>query len=379
MWFVNYNIRAMTRRASDKSTPVIQKTALTRAASTSTKQDGNRDKPRKSNVSLKAVADVAGVSKMTASRVLRGVDGFSEETRAKVLRVAAELEYVPNKLAAAFGSDKASTLVGIAIPTLGRDLFAQMLEGIEGKLSAVGYQPIVGVVGYDDTAETEWLNSVLTWRPGGLILAGRKRGEALSHLIRRLDIPTIEIWNLDDNPNDVSVGFNHFDAGFEMGSYLVSRYSGQFGYVGAQMQGVSLGEARLDGFAAALTQHDNHKVPYTHLLNDRSSFYAGYYGTEQILSSHPDIRALYYLDDNMAVGGLMLCQSKGIKVPGDVAIAGFGGMDIASILPQRLTTTTAFRLRIGKLAAESLLKRLTGNAADKVQDVGFSLVKGETA
>jgi len=353
-------------RAKQRQNSIGDKTAL-------------NEKTRKSNVSLKVVADVAGVSKMTASRVLRGVDGFSEETRAKVLHIAAEMGYVPNKLAAAFGSDKASTLVGIAIPTLGRDLFAQILEGIEGKLSAVGYQPIVGVVGYDDKSESEWLASVLTWRPSGLIIAGRKRGKTLNDLISRLDIPVVEIWNLEPRPKDVSVGFNHFAVGHEMGSYLISRYSGAFGYVGAQLQGVCLGEDRLKGFSAALMESENHSEPYTHLLNDRSSFYAGYYGTEQILSSHPNIRALYYLDDNMAVGGLMMCQSKGIKVPGDVAIAGFGGMDIASVLPQRLTTTTAFRLRIGKLAATSLLKRVSGEPTDSVQDVGFSIVAGESA
>lgn len=369
----------MAKRAPNKSPAKGTKVTAKKSSKKSTDTFALKNKPRKSNVSLKAVAEVAGVSKMTASRVLRGVDGFSEETRTKVLHIAAEMGYVPNKLAAAFGSDKASTLIGIAIPTLGRDLFAQILEGIEGKLSSVGYQPIVGVVGYDDKSETEWLTSVLTWRPSGLIIAGRKRGKALRDMINSLDIPVVEIWNLEDKPNDVSVGFNHFDVGFEIGSYLTSRYSGQFGYVGAQIQGVCLGEDRLKGFTSALEESKNHSTPFMHLLNDRSSFYAGYYGTEQILSSHPDIRALYYLDDNMAVGGLMMCQAKGIKVPGDVAITGFGGMDIASILPQRLTTTTAFRLRIGKLAAESLLKRVSGETIDKVQNVGFSIVTGETA
>ena len=115
------------------------------------------------------------------------------------------------------------------------------------------------------------------------------------------------------------------------------------------------------------------------LLNDRSSFDAGYYGTEQLLSAHPALRVLYYLDDNMAVGGLMFCQQKGIKIPGDIAIAGFGGLDVGSILPSRLTTTSVRRLKVGKLAAENLIKRVNNEPVAVVEDVGFELLKGETA
>ena len=68
--------------------------------------------------SLTEVAEAAGVSKMTASRVLRNSGRFSEETRVRVLREAARLNYVPNRLAAAFGSETASTLIGVLVPRL---------------------------------------------------------------------------------------------------------------------------------------------------------------------------------------------------------------------------------------------------------------------
>ena len=355
------------------------------------KSDSSESVSRKSakpasRVSLADIAEKAGVSRMTASRVMRDASGFSAETRDRVRAVAGQLGYVPDRIAAAFGSETANTLIGIALPTLGRDLWAQILEGLEVRLSSAGYQPMMGLVGYDDELEQRWLMSALAWRPSGLVIAGRERGEALRTLLQGLTIPVVEIWNI--NPTDVNqhrsdplrVGFDHHSAGYSMGSYIASRHSGPIGYVGVRPDGVMLGAARLEGFTAAVREdRGNDASVETLLLNDRSSFYTGYYGTEQLLSSSPKLRAIYYLDDAMAVGGLMLCQQRGLKIPGDVAIAGFGGLDIGSVLPSRLTTTSVKRLRIGKLAAENLVSRLDGKPVDACLDVGFELVEGVTA
>ena len=331
---------------------------------------------------------------MTASRVLRNTSGFSAETRELVLRIADEMSYVPNRLAAAFGSETANNLVGICIPTLSRDLYGQILEGLETKFASVNYQPIVGVVGYDDDTELKWINSALSWRPSGLVVAGRERSSTNRSFLQSLSIPCVEIWNLGggsetmQKSDPLRVGFDHFEAGKAMGKYLASRYKGPFGYVGVRDKEVMLGANRLAGFEAALAdaniasprkKNKTNPLVATTFLNDKSSFYAGYYGTEQILTANPDIRVLYFLDDNMAVGGMMLCQQKGLKIPGDIAIAGFGGMDIGAILPSRLTTTTAFRLRIGKTAAEVLLKKISGSPVSVLSDVGSELVRGETA
>jgi LacI family gluconate utilization system Gnt-I transcriptional repressor len=138
---------------------------------TSSKQPNSTRKS--TSVSLADVAEKAGVSKMTASRVLRNSGGYSAETRELVLRIADEMSYVPNRLATAFNSDTANNLIGICVPTLNRELYSQILEGMENKFASVNYQPIVGVVGNDDNAELAWINSALSWRPSGLVVAGR--------------------------------------------------------------------------------------------------------------------------------------------------------------------------------------------------------------
>ena len=75
------------------------------------------------------------MSKMTASRVLRDASGFSPETRDRVMREVDRLGYVPNRLAAAFGSDQTSTLIGVCVPRLTSGLFGSVLESIDHTLS----------------------------------------------------------------------------------------------------------------------------------------------------------------------------------------------------------------------------------------------------
>ncbi|MEL6466509.1 MAG: LacI family DNA-binding transcriptional regulator, partial [Pseudomonadota bacterium] len=106
----------------------------------------NVDKSIKNNkVSLSQVARAAGVSKMTASRVLRGEGGYSEKTRIKVMEQVDELGYLPNRLATVFAGDQSSTFIGVSIPDLGNEVFAQVLEGIDRNLGTFGYQSVLGL------------------------------------------------------------------------------------------------------------------------------------------------------------------------------------------------------------------------------------------
>lgn len=329
-------------------------------------------------VSLAKVAEAAGVSKMTASRVLRNATGFSPATRDRVLQEVERLGYVPNKLAAAFGSEAASTLVGVNVPQLASEVFAKVLEGIDRGLGRFGYQTVIGTSAHDMETEEKWVESVLAWRPAGLILTGRHRSPRTLELLRNAAIPVVEIWDLNSKPIDICVGFNHFDSGYEMGRYLAAKRYRRIGYVGVEIGFTTLGASRLDGFRKALADAGKALLA-SQLLKDAPSFYAGYYGTEHILAGSPDLDLLYFLDDNMAVGGMMYCQSRGMSIPKDIAIAGWGGMDVTSILPKRLTTTSTHRLKIGKIAAESILKRLHGNPVPDMVDVEFQLVPGSTA
>lgn len=326
---------------------------------------------------LEDIAKAAGVSKMTVSRVLRGGSGFSEDTRARVLQMAEKLGYVPNRLAMAFGSDQASTLVGMCVPRLTSGLFGHVLDGVDRALSRLGYQVMIGANNHASEEEEAWVRQVISWRPAGLILSGRHHSPGTVDLLRSAACPVVEIWDLTTSPIDMSVGFSHFDCGAEMGQFLIRKGRRRAGFVGALARADVMGQARLEGFQAALARAGFPLVD-RELLHDAPGFYAGYYGLETLLSRGKTPDVVYFHNDEMAIGGLALCQARGLRVPEDIGIAGWGGMEAASILPRRLTTTVVPTTAIGKAAAEALVARLKGQAGADVTVVPTRLVPGET-
>jgi LacI family transcriptional regulator, gluconate utilization system Gnt-I transcriptional repressor len=328
--------------------------------------------------SLEDIAKMAGVSKMTVSRVLRGGSGFSEQTRDRVLKASLSLNYVPNRLAAAFGSEQASTLIGMCVPRLTSGLFAHVLDGVDRALSRLGFQLLIGANNHSTEEEEVWIRQVISWRPAGLVLSGRHHSPGTVELLRNAALPVVEIWDLTTSPIDVSVGFSHFDCGVEMARFLLQRGRRKIGYVGALARADVMGQARLDGFEETLGRA-GHPLCAKEVLHDAPGFYAGYYGLETLLSRATALDAVYFHNDEMAIGGLAFCQARGIQVPEDLGIAGWGGMEAASILPKRLTTTVVPTTAIGKAAAEVLVARARGEAVQDVTVIPTRLAPGETA
>ncbi|WP_208997377.1 LacI family DNA-binding transcriptional regulator [Pannonibacter phragmitetus] len=333
---------------------------------------------RRNKANMDDIARVAGVSKMTVSRVLRGGSGFSEETRGKVLAAAETLGYVPNRLAAAFGSEQASTLVGMCVPRLSSSLFGQVLDGVDRALTRLGYQLMIGASNHAVEQEEDWVRQVVSWRPAGVILSGRLHTPATVELLRQSAMPVVEVWELTTSPVDMAVGFSHFDCGMEMGQFLLRRGRRKVGYVGALGLSDVISSARLDGFEAALSA-GGHPLAAKEILIDNPGFYRGFYGLETLLARQPDLDAVYFHNDEMAIGGLAYCEARGIRVPEDLGIAGWGGMEAASVLPRRLTTTVVPATAIGKSAAEALVARLRGEPGQDITVVPTRLVPGETA
>jgi LacI family transcriptional regulator, gluconate utilization system Gnt-I transcriptional repressor len=332
----------------------------------------------KSNkISLAQVAEAAGVSKMTASRVLRGEGGYSEDTRDRVMAQVAALGYLPNRLATVFAGDRTSTFIGVSIPDLGNEVFAQVLEGIDRKLGSHGFQTVLGLTQHTLEQEESWIETVLSWQPAGLILTGRSHSARAIELLRTAGLPVVEIWDLNSSPLDISVGLAHFDSGYEMGRYLVGLGYRAFGYVGTSHDTANAASRRLDGFTKAVTDGGG-TIARQFCLHDTATFYPGYYGTEQLMATGAALECVLYQNDSMAFGGFQYCERIGLSVPRDIGVAGWGDLPISSVLDKRLTSIHVPHLRLGQAAAQAMVSRLRGEPVPHSIDIGFRLVPGQT-
>jgi len=134
---------------------------------------------------------------------------------------------------------------------------------------------------------------------------------------------------------------------------------------------------RLDGFCKAVEGGGGDVVKQL-CLHDTATYYPGFYGTEQLLAAQTDIECVFYQNDAMAFGGLQFCQARGMHVPGDIGIAGWGDLPIASVMATRLTSMHVPHLKLGQAAAEMMLARLSDEPGPTCKDIGFRLIPGST-
>lgn len=332
---------------------------------------------KRTKPSLEDIARSLGVSKMTVSRVLRGANGFSDATRDKVMHEVARTGYLPNRLAAAFGKSGTSTLIGVCVPRLTSPLFGALLESMNQTLARLGYQTMIGTHNQLPDEEEAWLRTLASWKPAAVVLAARMHTSGTMDLLRDMGVPIAEIWDLTTKPIDLAIGFSHFDNGLEMARCVASAGHRQIGYVGALGNRNTSGHLRYQGFLRGLSEL-RITLAAEEILQDQPGFYAGYYGTETMLARNNALDAIYFHDDEMAIGGYAYLTKVGVRVPDDIGIAGWGGMEAASILPRRLTTTAIPTARLGKVAAEALVNRLRGDPVDDVIIIPTRLVPGST-
>ncbi len=333
------------------------------------KSTGKLPVGEKKRATLADVAIVAGVSKMTASRALRGASDVSNQSLEKVQQAAKDIGYVGNHLAMSL-SNQRSDLIGVVIPGLKNIVFAEVLSGIAEGIEGSGMQPVFGVTDYSLEKEYDVIRNMLSWNPAGLIVTGLDQPEYTQRLLKNADIPIVQIMDLDGTPVDACVGLSHRAAGEAMALALIQRGKKRFGYVGCGLESDSRAQKRLAGFKECLSQN-NIEFKKIELGQGLSTLKAGRELTSQLLASNPDLDCIYYSNDDLAAGGAFHCIAAGIPVPEQILLAGFNGLDIIDSLPIRIATSKSPRREIGRTAAEIVVGNSRKEYAGKGQRIEF--------
>ena len=314
---------------------------------------------------------------MTVSRVLRRTGNVSQKTTDRVMAAVRELGYVHNRLAGALASSR-SDQVAVIIPSLRNIVFPEVLAGITDALDGTRFQAVVGITEYNLEKERELVHSMITWRPAGLIIANSYHHKDVDRLLRQADIPVVEAMELATNPIDMCVGLNQRQAGARMAAYLFDRGYRRFGYLGVDHNLDKAAARRLQGFQSALRKR-NARVEAKLMVPTPSGIGLGRDNMKALVEQAPDLDAVYFSNDSVAAGALMYCMAADIDVPGDLALASFSGLEIAAAMPTTITTIRSPRYEIGRTSVKLILDRLDGKKTPQKTDLGFELIKGDSA
>lgn len=303
---------------------------------------------------LKDISELAGVSEMTVSRVLRGKGEASPATRERVLEAARRVGYVPNRIAGSLSS-RSVNLVGVVVPSISSFVFAEVLTGISSALKKTEIKAVFGVSEYDLETEEAVIREMLSWQPKGLVVAGLEHTEAARAMMRNAGIPVVEIMDVDGEPVDMAVGISHRRAGAVTAREILARGYRRIGFIGTKFPLDFRAAKRFEGFVGALAEAGV-EIADQELYPGASTLKLGRELTARLLARTPDLDVIYYSSDTMSCGGLMHCLMAGIDVPGQLALAGFNGLTLREGMPKLTATMNAYRYEIGKRAADLILE-----------------------
>jgi LacI family gluconate utilization system Gnt-I transcriptional repressor len=331
-------------------------------------------KNQHSRPTLQDVADKVGVTKMTVSRYLRKPNSVALKTREKIALVIEEIGYIENR-APAMLSKSSSKAIGILLPSLSNQVFANFIQGIEKVCKEQGYETLIAHFGYDEKEEEMKVASLLSYQVDGLILTETKHTPRTLQMIKTAGVPVVEAMELPLQPIDMAVGLDHEAAGYFATKSIIDSGKLNVAYFGARLD--SRTQRRMSGYDRALAERG--LEPIHILTQSHSSFTLGGELLEKALQQYPNIDGILCTNDDIAIGTIMAAQQKGIKIPEQLGIVGYNALDIGMAISPRLTSIEIPINQIGEKSAELLLAVLTGKTIDKkVFDLSFSMREGQS-
>lgn len=326
---------------------------------------------RQAESTVPTMADVArqaGVSAMTVSRALKQGSQVSHPTRERILKAVNELGYVLDQAAGSLSSRKTGFIAAV-VPSINNSNFADTARGITDQLERADLQLLLGYTDYSNEKEEKLVEAMLRRRPEGVILTGGSHTERTRQILENAGIPVVETWDLPARPIDQVVGFSNEEAMRLLIKTLAGKGYRKFGYIGGTTTRDSRGEQRRKGFIRAM---DELNLPPGRIASvgvPPISIEQGGQAIVSLLERWPDTEVVACVSDLSAFGALMECKRRNMRVPEDIAIAGFGDYEVAAFCHPGITTVNVDCYGIGRQAAIRLIDLIKGDVTHRHEEI----------
>ena len=325
---------------------------------------------------LAEVARLAQVSPATVSRAFNTPALLHAATLRRVNEAAGQLNYVPDGLARSLRRNR-SMVIGAVMPALRHAYFASTVEGLQATISKHGYTLLLAISDFDEKTELASIRSMIRQGVDGLVLVGRQHDRDLFPLLDQAGKPFIITWSLD--PALASVGFDHRSAVQPAVNHLLDLGHRDIVTIMAFL-GVSDREReRLTGIQEAFDQRGVPLQPDRVIYAGGSALQDGRNAFHAARARFPAATAVLCANDLLAAGVMMECAARGLSVPQDVSVVGYGDLDIAAAMNPGITTVRTPADQMGRIAAERLLAKLGGGEEiDRIELATEFIVRGST-
>ncbi|NDL70566.1 LacI family DNA-binding transcriptional regulator [Vreelandella alkaliphila] len=329
-------------------------------------------------VTMNDVAKLADVSASTVSLYLRKPDEVSAQLGKRIQSAIDTLGYVPNLMAGALAAAR-TRVIGVVVPSMVNAIFASTVNTMQKTLGAQGYQLLLGHSDYEESEEEAAVRTFLSWSPSAMVLTGLTHSRETRRMLNNSNVPVVEMWELGSNPLDTLVGFSHHDVGYTQARHLIEAGCQRIAFIGTRLSVDERAKQRCRGSEKAV--RDLLGSQHARVIDcgfGRMAEAASRAFTD-LITSHPNIDGIVFSNDMLSLGALSEAQRRGIRVPDDIAMIGFGDMDFSDCTLPSLSTIRPPREEIGEAVAQSVLRRIKGLPQEKRIDIGFELLPRQSS
>lgn len=303
-------------------------------------------------ITIKDIAERAGVSYATVSRALNGRPDVNEETRSRIFELAKELGYQPNAIARSLVKKK-SHIIALIVPDVSNPFFADITMAVNAAAEEAGYTTMVCNTGWDPVKEQEKIRIMVEQRVDGIIL--KPTGFIRPGMLEALNVPVVLFWHpMGDDLSYIEV--NHESGSRKAVSHLIERGHKRIAFIGGKETSPS-NQIRLMAYLKTLQEAG---LPVDEDLISHGGFNheSGYRRMNSLLSLPEPPDAAFCTNDIIAMGALQCAYDRRIKVPDQLAIIGFDDIAYVSLPLIDLSSVSQPRDKLGRQAFDALLREI---------------------
>ncbi|MEL7466716.1 MAG: substrate-binding domain-containing protein [Pseudomonadota bacterium] len=327
-----------------------------------------------SRVTIKDVADRAGCGIATASRVLNQSGPTSADARERVTQAASDLGFTFSAIGRALQSNRSMT-IGCLVPSLVNPVFAEAVQGIQEHLFGSGYQLLIASSNYDGATDEKAVENLISNRVDGLIVTmiAPEKSEALAGASDR-GLPVSLMFH-DPLEGFVTAHIDNFEAARSVAGRFADLGHRRCGFLALRFSTSDRSRNRYAGFHAECRARGLGDPTLIELTEAEARDAAK---LAEVLADHGDLTAIFASNDFLAIAVQRAAQSLGRRIPEDLSVVGFDGIDVGELLDPPLATVETHPQAIGRNAADALLSMLRGEAPTQRAPLPFSFREGAT-
>ena len=330
-------------------------------------------------MTIKDIAKESGYALGTVSRVLNNQPGVSEEARKKVMEIVEKYHFRLNNNAKLL---KQQCNNGIAIIVKGTKnmLFAGLVETLQRLIRENGYACLIYYIGEGDHEVEQALQVCRDRQPVGILFLGSNK-ENFKERFDLVDVPCVMVTNSAEGlefSNLSSVCIDDTKAGKTAIEYLISRGHKNIGVLGGEMMYSNPAKARYAGCLQALEEQNICFHPEKQYACSFFTMESGYKAMKELLQKTSNITAVFAMSDVTAIGAIRAIKDSGFRVPEDISVIGFDGIELGQFMVPKLTTIQQPGVAIAERCVKILVECIQKKKAAVREQISFSVITGES-